>query len=190
MYKDKWRNYFFPTKPIEIPEKWTLLRSVAKDELSLKAQEKLEWIIFYHTIGKKNVLYASSYFGINPKTLHKWLKRFDEKTLSSLEEQSRRLQKLRGWMVTKEEEANIKDLRKKNMEFGKQKLKVLYKREYGKHISTWRIERVIRKHNLYPDPIKHDYQVEKRKNFKAKIRINTVKEQLKQIKEFGFLWHI
>ncbi len=190
MYKEKWRNYFFPAKPINIPEKWILLRNVGKDILSQKAQKKLEWIIFYHTIAKKNVFHTTSYFGISPKTLYKWVKRFDEKNLSSLEEHRRTPVRKRGWMVTHEEEANIKDLRKKNMEFGKAKLKVLYKKEYAKLISTWKIERVTRKHNLYPDPVKHDIQVEKRKNLKAKIRINTVKEQLKQTKEFGFLWHI
>lgn len=190
MYKDRWRNYFFPAKHINIPEKWTLLRSVAKDTLSLKAQEKLGWVVFYNTIAKKNALYASSYFGINPKTLHKWLRRFDEKNLYSLEEQSRRPLKVRGWMITKEEELNIIDLRKRNLELGKKKLQVRYKKEYKKRISTWRIERVTRKHNLYLDPVKHGYQVEKRNKSKPKIRINTVKEQLKQIKEFGFLWHI
>ena len=190
MYKERWRNYFFPAKPIDIPEKWTLLRSVAKDTLSSKAQEKLEWIIFYNTIAKKSALYTASYFGINPKTLHKWKKRFDEKNLRVLEEQSRRPQKTRGWMVTGEEEANIIDLRKRNLELGKKKLQVLYKKEYGEYISTWKIERVVRKHNLYPDPVKHQYQTEKRKKLKPKIRIHAVKEQLKQIKEFGFLWHI
>src|SRR3989344_693657 len=178
MYKDEWRNYFFPSKPIEIPEKWTLLRGVAKDTLSSKAQEKLEWIIFYHTIAKKSAFNAASYFGINPKTLYKWIKRFNEKNLSSLEEHSRKPNKTRGWMVTKEEESNIIDLRKKNLEFGKKKLKVLYKKEYGKSISTWKIERVIRKYNLYPDPVKHLYGVEKRSKSEPKIRINTVKEEL------------
>ncbi len=190
MYKEKWRNYFFEAKHIEIPQKWVLLRQVGKDTLSEKAEAKLEWIIFYHTIGKKNVLYTSSYFGINPKTLHKWLKRFDEKNLSSLEEQSRRPLKVRGWMVTKEEESHIANLRKRNLELGKKKLQVLYQREYGEYISTWKIERVTRKHNLYPDPVKHDYQVEKRSKSEPKIRIHTIKEQLAQIKEFGFLWHI
>ena len=190
MYKDKWRNYFFPARPIEIPPKWTLLRSLGKDTLSLKAQEKLEWIIFYYNISGKNAVYTASYLGINPKTLHKWLKRFNEKNLSSLEEKSRRPQKVRGWMVTKEEEANIIDLRKRNLELGKAKLQVRYKKEYGKRISTWKIERVTKKHNLYPNPVKHQYQVEKRRNSKPKIRIHTIKEQLKQIKEFGFLWHI
>jgi transposase-like protein len=190
MYRNpKGFNYYFQSKD-RIPSKWTLLRGVAKDTLSSKAQEKLEWIIFYNTIAKENAFNTASYFGINPKTFHKWKKRFNEKNLSSLEEHRRSPVKKRTWMVTFEEESNIKDLRKKNMEFGKAKLKVLYKREYGKKISTWKIERVVRKYNLYPDPVKHDYQVEKRKNLKAKIRINTVKEQLKQIREFGFLWHI
>src|SRR3990167_5430056 len=119
MYKEKWRNYFFEAKPVNIPEKWTILRGVTKDSLSSKAQEKLEWIILYNTIAKRNALYTSSYFGINPKTLHKWLRRFDDKNLYLLEEQSRRPLKVRGWMVTREEETNIIDLRKKNMEFGK-----------------------------------------------------------------------
>ncbi|MBI2074849.1 MAG: transposase [Candidatus Levybacteria bacterium] len=190
MYKEKWKNYFFTARPIEIPGKWILLRGVGRDILSEKAQEKLEWIIFYHTIAKKNVLYTASYFGISSKTLYKWLRRFEEKNLSSLEEHKRTPVKKRTWMVTFEEEVNIRDLRKKNMEFGKQKLKVLYEREYGKKISTWKIERVVRKHHLYPDPVQHQYQTEKRANSKAKIRIHTIKDQLKQIKEFGFLWHI
>ena len=190
MYKEKWKNYFFSAKPIEIPSKWILLRNLGKDSLSLKAQEKLEWIIFYHNISGRNALYTSSYFGINPKTFHKWIGRFNEKNLTTLEEQSRRPQKTRGWMVTRQEEANILDLRKRNMELGKRKLKVLYKKEYGEVISTWRIERVVRKYNLYPDKAKHDYQVERKSSSKPKVRIHTVKEQLKQINEFGFLWHI
>lgn len=190
MYKDRWRNYFFEPKPINVPPKWVLLRNVGRDTLSQKAQEKLEWIIFYNTIAKKNVLATASYFGINPKTVHKWKKRFDEKNLSTLGKHKRAPVKKRSWMVAFEEEANIKDLRKKNMEFGKAKLKVLYEREYGKVISTWKIEGVIRKYNLYPDKEKHEASLEKRAEGKPKIRIHTVKEQLKQIKEFGFLWHI
>jgi transposase len=190
MYKEQWRNYFFEAKPVNIPGKWILLRDLAKNSLSLKAQEKLEWIIFYHTIAGNNAIYAASYFGINPKTVYKWLKRFNEKNLFSLEEQSRRPQKTRGWMVTHEEEVRIITLRRDNLEFGKKKLKVLYLKEYGEHISTWKIERVIRRYNLYPDKAKHDYQVEKRGKSEPKIRIHTIKERLKQIKEFGFLWHI
>lgn len=136
MYKDKWKNYYFESKHIDIPNKWILLRSIGKSTISDKTQEKLERIIFYHTIGKRNALYTSSYFGINPKTLHKWLKRFDEKNLYSLEEYSRKPKRTRGWMVTPEEESNIISLRRNNMEYGKKKLQVLYRRDYGRYIST------------------------------------------------------
>ncbi len=182
--------YFFKEKKIPDINNRQLLRLRGKDVLSEKAKLKLEWIIFYQTVGKENVLLTAKHFGINPKTLHKWKKRFNEKDLSTLEEQSRKPNRTREWMVTFEEEANIKDLRTRNLELGKRKLKTLYLTEYGKHISTWKIERVVRKYNLYPDKVKHDYLVEKRKNLKAKIRIHTVKGRLKQIKEFGFLWHI
>lgn len=93
-------------------------------------------------------------------------------------------------MVTIEEEKNIIELRKRNMEFGKKKLKRLYKKEYGEEISTWKIERVIRKYKLYPDKVKHDKRVEKRRKSKAKVRIHQVKEQIREVKSFGFLWHI
>lgn len=188
-HKD-WRFYYFKSRPIKIPDKWILLRSIGKDSLSKKAQEKLEWIIFYETLGQRNAIYTASYFGINPKTLHKWLGRFNEKNLTSLEEKSRRPVKTRGWTISKEEESNIIVLRKENMEYGKLKLKKLYKDEYHRNISTWRIERVIRKYNLYPDKLKHNYLVEKRKKSKPKIRINTIKEIIKNIRQFGFLWHI
>ena len=71
MYKDKWRNYFFPAKPIEIPEKWVLLRSLGKDILSEKAQLKLEWIIFHNTIAGKKTSKTAEHFGITRKTIYK-----------------------------------------------------------------------------------------------------------------------
>lgn len=190
MYQEKWKNYYFPQKAINIPEKWVLFRKIGKDKLTPKAQERLEWIIFYHTIGRGKATATAKYFGITRKTLHKYLKRFDERDLTSLEEQSRSPQKTRGWMVTGEEEENIKVLRKNNMEYGKKKLKVLYKKEYGKTISAWKIERVIRRYKLYPDKVSHDKQVEKRRKSKAKVRIHQVKEAIKHVQEFGFLWHI
>lgn len=191
MYQKKdWTFYYFRAKPIYIPEKWLLLRSLGKDILSSKAQKKLEWVIFYQTLGKRNASYTSSYFGINPKTLHKWLGRFREENLTTLEEKSRKPIKTRGWTITREEEASIITLRKENMEFGKQKLKGLYEDKYKQKISTWKIERVIRKYKLFPDKRKHDYLVEKRRKSKPKLRINTIKDIIKSIKQFGFLWHI
>ena len=182
--------YFPVQKPVRIDSKWTLLRKLGKDTLSDKAQNKLEWIIFYKTFGKKNVAYTASYFGISRKTFHKYLSRFDEKHLFSLEEHSRTPKQKRTWMVTGQEEANVIALRKKNMEYGKKKLKVLYEREYGKTISTWKIERVIRRHKLYPDKKKHGKLALKRRRSQPKVRIHTMKEAIDSVKRFGFLWHI
>ena len=184
------KHFYFPSKDKPLPDKWNILRGFAKKKLSSDAQIKLEWIIFYHTVGKLNAKATAKHFGISRKTFHKWLGRFDETNLKSLEEHSRAPKRKRDWMVTYKEEQRIITLRKKNMEFGKKKLKRIYKREYGEIISTWKIERVIRKHKLYPDPVKHDKTVEKRRKSEPKIRISEVKDQIKQIKEFGFLWHI
>jgi hypothetical protein len=180
---------YWPASDV-IPTKWILLRNLSKDILSQKAQEKLEWIIFYHTLANQQVTYTASYFGITRKTFHKYLARFDEKNLRTLEEHSRRPEKTRGWMVTAEEEKNIKALRKQNMEFGKKKLKVLYRKEYGLEISTWKIERVIRRHKLYHDPVKHRKQAQKQSKRREKVRIHELKEALGRIRQFGFLWHI
>ena len=163
---------------------------MGKEQLSPTAQLKLEWIIFFYTIGRTKVVPTARHFGIAPKTLHKWLKRFDEKKLISLEEQSRAPTHTRKWMVSPEEEKQIKELRKKYLKLGKKKLQALYQTAYGQRISTWKIERVIRKHNLYPERKKHTWYLEKRSKNKHKLRIHKVKEQLKQIKQFGTLWHI
>lgn len=183
-------NPYFKRKPILPKNEWHYFRSRGKKLLTPAAQMKLEWIIFYHTVGRKNAFKTSHHFGITRKTFHKWLKRFDAGNISSLEELKRIPITKRQWMVTSDEKINIIRLRKKNMEYGKRKLKELYLHEYGNTISTWKIERVIRKYNLFPEPTRHKYQVEKRGKKKPKVRIHTIKEQLNKNAAFGFLWHV
>lgn len=70
--------------------KWDDLRLKTRvEQVSASACLRLEWIIFYHTVGGGNVTYTASHFGLSRKTLHKWLARFDETNLKSLEEHSR-----------------------------------------------------------------------------------------------------
>lgn len=88
--------YFKVQKKVIIPDKWILLRKLGRDKLSLTAQLKLEWIIFYSTVGNHNAKLTANQFSISRKTLHKWLKRFNETNLRSLEEQTRKPKKLRG----------------------------------------------------------------------------------------------
>jgi transposase InsO family protein/transposase-like protein len=183
-------NPYFKRKPIVPKTGWDYYRKRGRTILSKDAQLKLEWIIFYFTVGNYHATKTAQHFGVTRKTLHKWLKRFDTRNLSALEEHRRTPILKRQWGVLREEEANIISLRKKNMEYGKKKLQVLYLREFGITISTWKIERVIRRYNLFPEKEKHQYKVKKRGKQHSKMRIHTIKEQLKKNTEFGFLWHI
>ena len=91
MYKPKGVGiqYFFTAKDQPLSDKWNLLRGFGKKDLSLDAQLKLEWIIFYYTVSQENAKATAAHFGISRKTLHKWLSRFNERHLKSLEEHSR-----------------------------------------------------------------------------------------------------
>lgn len=190
MYPSKKLGYSFKVKTIKLPDKWTLLRKVGRDTLSPAAKLKLEWIIFYHTVGKEQVKATASHFGISRKTLHKWLARFDETHLKSLEDESRRPDNLRTWMVTQTEEIRIIKLRKDNIEFGKAKLKRLYFRKYQENISTWKIERVIRQFKLFPDKASYQKRYLRKKDSEPKLRIHKLKDQINRMNEFGLLWHV
>lgn len=168
--------------------KYNLLRGVAaRLGLSSSAKQRLEWIIFYQTVGKENASCTAKYFGISRKTLHKWLKRYDDSNLRFLEEVSRAPVKRRGWEVTPKEEEQVITLRKNTKcRYGKKKLKALYLKEYKEEISTWKIERVVRRHRLYREKeIKRAYTKAKRDK-KKKILIHDIERK----KEFGFIWHI
>lgn len=158
--------------------------------LSPGAKQRLEWMIFYYTVGKKKARATALYFGISPKTFHKWKTRFNPHVIQSLEEKSKAPIKRRVWEVTEEQESRVVSLREKHLKYGKRKLKILYQKEYHEDISTWKIERVVRKHKLYPDLVEHQKRAKrlKSKARKPKLRIN-------KLKEFGFipkpgkLWH-
>lgn len=182
------RLAYFPSKPIVLREnKWERLRGIAKNiPLSTGAQLRLEWMIFYYTVGERKAKRTASYFGISRKTFHKWLRRFDERSLGSLEELSRAPHKTRTWMVTPEEEVRIIKLRKKHLKYGKMKLARRYFKEHGEIISSWKIQRVIERHQLYPDPVKAAKLRKKKARAMKKKRI----QQLLKKKSFGFLWHL
>ena len=154
---------------------------------SHEARQRLEWIIFYHTIGELNVKRTAEYFGISRNCLHTWLKRFNPLDVLSLETSSRRPHTVRTWTVTPQEEKQIFAIREKHLAWGKQKLKIIYQKEYGASISTWKIERVVRKHHLYPDPSEHKKLVKRRKSQRKRVRIHTL--DISQY-EPGKLWHI
>ena len=113
-------------------------------------------MVFYYTVAGENAALTSRHFGISRKTFHKWLKHFKDSKydVHSLANRSRAPHHKRKWEVTLSEEGRIRSLRKRYPYYGKKKLKVLYREEYREEISTWKIERVIRKYKLYPDKVK------------------------------------
>lgn len=182
---------YFPTKDKPLSDKYSRLRAVAQMvKLSTLARLRLEWLIFYQTQGNRNARLTANYFGISRKTLHKWLNRFDEANLKSLEEVSRRPHRLRQWQVTYLEEQRIKTLRQKHLKWGKTKIKRLYQGFYGEPISTWKVERVVRKHRLYPDPAEYQKKLRRQKNRerKFKLRIHELQQSGLNIPA-GKLWH-
>ena len=167
----------FRRKPIVLLEKCQRWRKTADIiNLSAKARLRLEWIIFYYKVANENAYQTAEHFGITPKTFYKWLNRFNNgrQKVKDLEEQSRAPINTRDWEVTQTEEIRIIKLRRKYIHWGKKKLKRLYFREYSKTISTWKIERVIRKHKLYPNPVKAEKLATKRKEGKIKKRITNL----------------
>lgn len=182
----KWvlRQNFRGRKPdITIYTKWRYQAVVTN--LSPGARQRLEWLIFFYTIGNRNNSLTASYFGITRKTFHKWKRRFDPTNILTLEQYSKAPRKRRQWMVTYEEERNIRQLREKHMKWGKKKLKVVYRRIYGADISTNKIQKVINRYSLYPDPVSHKKKLKRRVNRRNKTYINTFEKK----KELGFLWH-
>lgn len=149
--------------------------------LSKSARQRLKWMDYYRQC--QNASKTCRYFGIARKTFYAWQKRYRPQNLSSLEDFSRRPKKLRQWQVTREEENRVKTLRKQYIRYGKEKLKVIYQREYRQPISSWKIQRVIEKHQLYYSPVKNYRQQAKRKRNQPKKRIT----ELSREKRTGFL---
>lgn len=162
----------FKRKPIELlsrVDRWR--RQADLDNLSSEARLKLEWMIFYETVGQHSAYATAEHFSIAPKTFYKWFVRFDDGHVKRLEEQSRTPHHKRAWQVTLTEEARIKKLRSDHLHWDKKKLKKRYLVMYGEVISTWKIERVIRKHQLYPDQAKAREIVRKQKISRANPKL-------------------
>ena len=183
--------YFFKRKPIVRKDRHETWREVA-DLLGFKTHDRLrvEWMVFYHTVGKENATRTTQHFGISRKTFHKWLKRFKDSKydVKSLADQSRAPRRRRTWEVTLTQEERIRRLRKRYPCYGKKKLKVLYDIEYGEEISTWKIERVIRRYRLYPDQKRQEKIVRKRARGRQKP-----KKRITQLVKEGrpcFLFHV
>ena len=177
----------FKSKPIVLQDKVTRWRGIAdKVGLSAKGRLRLEWMVFYETVGNHSAYDTAKHFNIAPKTFYKWFNRFDNGKVKRLDDESSRPDNVRHWEVTAIEECRIMKLRKAHMHWGKKKIQRLYLKEYGKEISDWKVLRVVQKHELYPDKKKAEKQRNKLKNAIRKNRI----QRLEIKEEHWFLLHL
>lgn len=149
--------------------------------LSPGAKKRLAWMDYYRKTG--NAAKTCRHFGIARKTFYAWKKRYNPRYLPSLEEASRKPKTTRSWEVSRIHEFRILALRRAHMRYGKEKLKILYEQAYGERISSWKIQRVIEKHELYFHPFRTEKQRKKRTAGQHKKRIT----ELKKLKRSGFL---
>lgn len=157
-------------------------------ELSFQAKQRLAFLEFYQVV--KDVSLVCRSFKISRQTFYKWKTRYNPDNLSSLEDLSKTPKTKRKGSLALEQEGRIKQLRKKPLRTGKVKLAILYQREYEEKISSWQIQKVIQKHNLYYNPVKaKNIRTKKHKTKgKKKVRINEVnpKDYIFQNKPFFF----
>lgn len=178
----------FKRKRIVLLDKFTRWRRCADlINLSASGRMRLEWMIFYQSVSKRNAYKTAKHFGISAKTFYKWLHRFEKskEMVRVLEDQSKRPHHVRQWEVSLIEEARVKSLRIKYIHYGKKKLKKIYKRKYQETISAWKIERVIRKHNLYPNPVK-----QAKLTLKRKKRREHPKRRIQELNKENILWFL
>jgi len=177
---------FFKSKPHSLLSRHVRWKKVADmTNLSREGRHRLDWIIYYETIGEYNASKTARHFGIARKTLYATLDRFDSANLRSLEDQSRAPHRMRQRMITEAEERRVIALRKAHPYCGKEKLRTLYNAQYGTDISCHKILYTIQRHGLYPDKKKVEKIRIKREKHRKKRKIAELK--VRNTKALGWL---
>ena len=166
VYEEYWQ-----AKNKGLLNKYDRCRAVGKVlKLSKEALCRLEWIIFYQTKAEGKASLVCRHFGIGRSTFYKWLEKFDEANLKTLETRSRRPKTVRSRAAVPLKDGRVIALRKQYPYFGKKKLAVLYRRQYQEEITDWYVQRVIEQFNLYFTKKKKHYTLRKDCVIKKKIK--------------------
>ena len=174
-----------------LPYWWLKVCSRASmGEVSEKAQARLSMLEAYKIL--RNVSVVCKMFNVSRKTFYKWKRRFEEsgREVKSLEDLSRSPRRKRKKKLDFKTEIRIKRLRERYIRLGKVKLQKLFEREYGYYVSQNHISYVIKKYNLYYDPLKvkriRTKRVKNKKRKKVKITEVDIRECVKEDKPFFF----
>lgn len=117
-----------------------------------EALHRLKWMDHYRK--HKNARLTCRYFGIAPKTLSKWLRRYQKLGIRGLGDVSRKPHTFRQSQIPQKHMDAVGRWRKKYPEFSKYKLATILEREDGIILSPSTIGRLLVKHKLFfPSPI-------------------------------------
>lgn len=148
MYQKDYLLRCDPLQPLNQYDRW---RKRAKlIGLSLPAQMRLEWLIFYHTAAKKNASTTCKHFDITRSKFYFWFSRFNEVNLKTLEDKSSVPKTKKKWQPDPIVLERMIALRKKYIHWSKIKLSYVYFNLYGEKVSSWQFQRVIQEFKLYP----------------------------------------
>lgn len=139
-----------------VPDISTLKKKVYYKKLSHDAKVRLKMIDFYYdpARGQQNAALTARHF-VRPRSwVNKWLKRFNPKDLSSLEDGSRRPHKVRQTLYDYKLVLLIKEYREDENTYcySEKKLASIFWSEYTDewcHVSPATIGRIIKKYNYY-----------------------------------------
>lgn len=149
--------------------------------LSKNARLRLRWMDYYARTA--NVVATCRHFGISRKTFYHWFKCYSPNRPQTLEDHSRAPHKRRQPEITALQEERIASLRREYIRYGKIKLALIYQQRYKEKISSWKIQRVIERRNLYYHPVKNQ-RIQKRRLSGQKKKCIT---ELKRESRIGFL---
>jgi transposase InsO family protein len=143
--------------------------------LSKSAKNRIKWFDYYKKCG--NVSKTCRYFGISRQCFYEWKARYNPNNLWSLEDKPTIPKRKRQPTITGIEEMRVVALRKKYLQYGKIKLAKIYQNLYHEIISSWKIQQVIKKYKLYPNPAKTAKTTRKRVNAIKKKRVTELKKK-------------
>lgn len=148
------------------------------------AKLRLEWMLWHQAHGQNQAL-TCRHFGIHRNTLTKWLGRFDEANLRTLEQRSRQPKQVRRCQASRVRDQRLIDLKREFPAWGREKIRVIYQARYHEPITAWYIQRAIKAYGLYC-PSKPQQQ--------RHSKLSYVKKKITELKvkpaRTGFLLHL
>jgi len=157
-------------------ERWPKIAKTL--ELSKKARQRINWMIYYETKANFNAKQTCRHFGLSRSVWYYWRTRFDEKNLRTLEDEFTGPKNTRKKEYTNLQYERVIILRKKYLRYGKVKLLKLYQKYYpeDKKISDWKVQCIIEISGLYYNAKKQTQINRKKVKSQRKKRITELKK--------------